>query len=376
MRSIKGCRIALIGGAGFIGHHLALKLASLGADVTVVDSLQVNNLLSIVANPAAPNQEMYLRFLHDRLRMLNEAKIKLVTRDARDYLGLSTALNEIQPEVIVHLAAVAHANIANKDPYSTFDHSLRTLENALDVARVSVKHFIYLSSSMVYGNFVTGEVKEETACEPLGIYGALKFAGEKMVIAYNQVFGLPYTIIRPSALYGERCVSQRVGQIFIENAIRGLEVSVNGDGSDRLDFTYVADFVDGVLKVIENPNSINQIFNLTYGESRSIAEMADILVARFRDVSVKYLSRDNLTPARGTLCVDKAKSMLGYNPTHPLDIGFVNYIEWYRQMLSAGSDGRSTENHFGYSGLVTPISRGAKVRTEKDKAKAKKSAVG
>ena len=90
---------------------------------------------------------------------------------------------------------------------------------------------------------------EDTACEPLGIYGALKFAGEKMVIAYNQVFGLPYTIVRPSALYGERCVSRRVGQIFIENALLGQEIVVNGDGSDGLDFTYIQDLVDGLTRV-------------------------------------------------------------------------------------------------------------------------------
>ena len=72
---------------------------------------------------------------------------------------------------------------------------------------------------MVYGNFTSEKVNEKTVCEPLGIYGALKFSGEKMVIAYNQVFELPYTIIRPSALYGERCISRRVGQIFIENAL-------------------------------------------------------------------------------------------------------------------------------------------------------------
>ena len=71
---------------------------------------------------------------------------------------------------------------------------------------------------MVYGNFKENEVNEDTRCEPLGIYGALKYAGEKIIIAYNQVFGLPYTIIRPSALYGERCISRRVGQIFIESS--------------------------------------------------------------------------------------------------------------------------------------------------------------
>ena len=69
---------------------------------------------------------------------------------------------------------------------------------------------------MVYGNFKKTKVTEDEYCEPIGIYGALKFSGEKLIKAYNQVFDLPYTIVRPSALYGERCISRRVGQIFIE----------------------------------------------------------------------------------------------------------------------------------------------------------------
>mgnify|MGYP000845967368 CR=1 FL=1 len=78
---------------------------------------------------------------------------------------------------------------------------------------------------MVYGNFKQDFVDENSICDPIGIYGALKFSGEKIVIAYNQVFDIPYTIVRPSALYGERCVSRRVGQIFIENAIQNLDIN-------------------------------------------------------------------------------------------------------------------------------------------------------
>jgi nucleoside-diphosphate-sugar epimerase len=81
---------------------------------------------------------------------------------------------------------------------------------------------------MVYGNFNKKNVDEESNCNPLGIYGALKFSGEKLVIGYNQVFDLPYTIIRPSALYGERCISRRVGQIFIENAIQNKPIITDG----------------------------------------------------------------------------------------------------------------------------------------------------
>ena len=73
--------------------------------------------------------------------------------DARDYHKLSNLINDLKPQIIIHLAAVSHANRSNKDPHSTFDHSLRTLENALDNAKNRIEHFIFLSSSMVYGNF-------------------------------------------------------------------------------------------------------------------------------------------------------------------------------------------------------------------------------
>jgi nucleoside-diphosphate-sugar epimerase len=331
MNDIRGKRIALIGGAGFIGHHLALKLKSLGAEVEIIDGLQVNNLYAFRrAQDEIVNQELYLKIINERLGLLREKNIMLHMQDARDYHALNNLLGHIQPDVIVQLAAVAHAGKSNKDPYSTFDHSLRTLENALDWARDNAEHFVYLSSSMVYGNFEAGAVTEESVCNPLGIYGALKFAGEKMVIAYNQVFDLPYTILRPSALYGERCVSRRVGQIFIENAIQGLDITVDGDGSDRLDFTYIQDFIAGVTKVIEHPASRNEIFNLTYGASRSIAEMAEILKEHFPKVTIKTSPRDKLMPERGTLSVEKAQKLIGYEPQYPLDKGFVDYIKWYK----------------------------------------------
>ena len=85
------------------------------------------------------------------------------------------------------------------------------------------------------------------------------------MIAYQQVFDLPYTIVRPSALYGPRCVSRRVGQIFIEEALAGRPLSIDGDGEERLDFTYIDDLVDGLCLAIGHPGARNQIFNLTYG---------------------------------------------------------------------------------------------------------------
>ena len=333
MPSLQGRKVALIGGAGFIGHHLALDLKKRGAEVSIVDALGVNHLLQhFTANVAFPEQRsLYLRILMERLDVLRDAGVDLYTDDARNYYALRDRLQEIRPHAIVQLAAVAHAAKSNREPHGTFEHSFQTLENALDVARLlPVEHFVYFSSSMVYGNFPKGFVVEDTPCNPIGIYGALKFAGEKLVIAFNQVFDLPYTIIRPSALYGPRCVSRRVGQIFIESALQGLDLTVSGDGSDRLDFTYIGDLVQGVRKVLESEKSHCEIFNITYGESRSIAEMAEIVKQHFTGIGVNYEPKDRLMPDRGTLSVKKAHDLIGYEPEYPLEKGYVDYINWYK----------------------------------------------
>lgn len=331
-----GKRIAIIGGAGFIGHNLALKLKSLKAEVHVIDSLQVNNLGAFSNDRTQnPNAKLYMTFINERLDLMRQAEIQLHVVDARDYPLLSPHLGNIEPHVVIQLAAIAHANRANKDPYSTFDHSMRTLENALDSVRERKPHFIFFSSSMVYGNFDGEAVSEDRACEPIGIYGALKFAGEKLVIAYNQVFDLPYTIVRPSALYGERCVSRRVGQAFIENAVRGLDITVNGDGTDQLDFTYIEDLVQGVVRAIATEKARGEVFNLTYGSARSLNQMADIVKQHFPGIKVVHNPRDQLMPERGTLSVAKAREILGYEPAFPLEAGYVNYLNWYAKLAAS-----------------------------------------
>jgi nucleoside-diphosphate-sugar epimerase len=336
MIDVRGKRVLITGGLGFIGHNLGIELHRLGADVTLVDGLMVNNYLSLAANSdQVPHPDLSLAVIAERMRLTRDLGIATVIQDARDYHAISSCFATHKPEVVVHLAAVSHANRSNKSPYTTFDHSLRTLENALDASKNRKPHFIFFSSSMVYGQFRADSVTEDTVCEPLGIYGALKYAGEKIVIAYKQVFDLPYTIIRPSALYGERCVSRRVGQIFIENALYGDEITINGDGSDALDFTYIRDLVDGVIRVIASPASRDQIFNMTYGDARSISQMAEILREHFPTVRIRYQEKDRLMPDRGTLSVDKARRMIGYEPQWTLEKGFPEYIRWYKELFAA-----------------------------------------
>jgi len=328
---LKDKRVLIVGGAGFIGHNLALKLKTVGAIPSVLDGLQVNNLGYYTSSYADnPNAERYISFINERLELLRSAEVGLHVIDARDYHLLSREISAIKPDVVIHLAAVSHANRSNKDPFSTFDHSMRTLENVLDAIRDTDAHLIYFSSSMVYGNFDGEVVEEDRACNPMGIYGALKYGSEKLVIAYNQVFGVRYTIIRPSALYGERCVSRRVGQAFIENALMGKDLTINGDGNEGLDFTYISDLMQGVFLAITKKEAINQIFNLTYGFAVSLNDLAKIVLSQFPDSKLVHVARDGLMPERGALSIEKARQLLGYNPENPVDVGFIKYINWYK----------------------------------------------
>ena len=141
-------------------------------------------------------------------------KIKLIIKDAR-ITRTSSLVVKYNPDYIFHLAAVAHANVSNKDPFSTFDHSMRTLENLLDISRnikkLKTSYISHLVLFMV--NSKQKQLMKKLFAIP-SIYGSLN--GRKIVIGYNQVFNLPYTTIRPSALYGPRCVSGRVLQCLLK----------------------------------------------------------------------------------------------------------------------------------------------------------------
>jgi len=339
-------RIALVGGAGFIGHNLALALAKRGAAVSIIDGLQVNNLLAFAsADHDRPDRDLALRIVNERLDLLRAADIPLYIQDARDEGALAHRLRDLQPQVLIHLAGLSHAQRSNEDPGSAFEHTLRTLESSLACARGEVEHFIYFSSSMVYGHFCEPTVTEDAPCNPLGIYGALKYAGEKMVIAHHQVFGMPYTIVRPSALYGERCVSRRVVQVFVENALQGADLIVHGDGSDRLDFTYIDDLVEGIVRVIQHEGARNDTFNMAFGCSRSIGELIGLLQEHFPGLDVGYERRGKLTPQRGTLSIAKARTLVGYEPRYSLERGLSSYLAWYRSLPPLRGQPRAARLH-------------------------------
>ena len=216
MKTIKGRRILLIGGAGFIGHSLALRFNSLGAEVSVIDSLQVNNFLNYIsARSGDENGDLYRKIINQRLNRLRKADVTLHIQDCRDYHLIQGIMDKVNPDVVIHLAAVAHADKSNRDPYSTFDHSFRTLENSLDCSRERNIHFIYFSSSMVYGDFKKKYVVEGDKLSPKEVYGTMKLAGEIITRGLCKEYKIPYNIIRPSAVYGPTDMNYRVSQYFL-----------------------------------------------------------------------------------------------------------------------------------------------------------------
>ena len=120
---------------------------------------------------------------------------------------------------------------------------------------------------------------------------------------------------------------------FIENALNDAEIKIQGDGNEKLDFTYIDDLVNGIINSIENKNSINQTFNITYGDSRSINELLEILKKEFKNINVSYEKRDKLMPIRGTLSTSKAKKLLGYESQWPIETGYIKYINWYKSFF-------------------------------------------
>ncbi len=333
---LRGTRILLIGGAGFIGHNLALELARMGAEVAIADNLMVNSLIenSFEGARDAIQRQAYQHFLLSRFELLREAGVTLINCDARLLADLGRVFEDVRPTKVVHLAAIASAVEAKKEPGLTFDLQLITLRNVLELVRPrteAINQVMFLSSSTVYGDFEGDTVDETTFPRPEGIYANAKFMGERLVRTYRTQYGVGTTVIRPSALYGERCISRRVSQAFIENALTGKPLLLEGGGDGRLDFTYINDLVQGMVRALALHDSPERssTFNITYGNARTIAELAGVVKEVVPSAKLEERPRAADKPVRGTLSIERARRELGFEPEWPLEVGYKRYCEWY-----------------------------------------------
>jgi nucleoside-diphosphate-sugar epimerase len=192
--------------------------------------------------------------------------------------------------------------------------------------KYKVKRLVFISSSMVYGDF-DDNVTEDAICNPQGEYGILKLAGEGLVKDYNRKYGLNYTIIRPSAVYGPLDLSDRVISKFLLTAMGNGELTVNGE-NETLDFTYVDDAATGIAQAGLSEEAENKTYNITKSHSKTLLAAAQLAVEIAGKGSITITSKDDDFPSRGALDITAAVNDFGYNPKVDIEEGFNLYHEW------------------------------------------------
>jgi len=308
----------LIGGGGHIGSYVAKKLLEMDFKVVVYDGF-VQYVLPMKTDY---NGTMQFRFPDDRVTMVRGfVENKKLLRHTIEYH---------KPSHIVNLAAIPMAEISSEYAEECYTSIVEGNTNCLEmISDLSfVERFVFISSSMVYGNFNQVPCPEDHPKVPLDLYGGFKYACEVITETYGRRHGIPWTIVRPSSVYGAGDCNMRVFQVFIEKAMRGEEITIMNDS--KLDFTYVEDTADGIVLALTHPNAEHQTYNITRGEGRSIEEAVEILKGYFPEMKVRnnFWPQPN-RPTRGALDITKARDELGFNPKYSLEEGLKKYVEWY-----------------------------------------------
>ena len=229
--------------------------------------------------------------------------------------------------MVIHMASFPRQKVVNANPRLG---AKTMMEGLLNLCEASVKHkvkkFIYISSSMVYGDF-TDDVTEDYNCKPQGQYGIMKLAGEWLLKDYSRKGHFTHTIIRPSAVYGELDVEDRVIAKFMLTAMRDGTLNVNG-ANETLDFTYVEDAADGIVGAALSDNTENKTYNITKSHSRTLLDAANLAVKCAGKGTINVRDKDADFPSRGALNIDAARRDFGYDPKVDVEEGFERYYEW------------------------------------------------
>ncbi|MDE3190112.1 MAG: NAD-dependent epimerase/dehydratase family protein [Acidobacteriota bacterium] len=316
-------RVLVTGGAGFIGSHVCALLAEGGHEAVVVDPLLT------YAYTFEPRHWYSLQYRREVL--LKDARVVVASTESRD--ELRRVMRESRPEYVVHLGVLPLATVARVRSDHAFESMLRGTFNLIDVALdAGLEKFLYVSSSMVYGDFTQMPMPEDGITAPKDPYGGFKLAGEIVVQTYSRAQGLPYAIVRPSAVYGPTDMNDRIVQRFVECALWNRPLTVVDPDNTWLDFSYVKDVADGLVKALLSP-VVNETFNITAGEGHTLSELYALLRERYPNMPVEVAAKaEDFRPKRGALDVAKARRVLGYEPRYTLAGGVEEYLAFLSSM--------------------------------------------
>jgi len=314
--TIKGKRIFITGGAGFIANLLISRL--------------INDNKIIV----------YDNFTRDTLTNSGYAthpNINVIRGDVLDYGSLLKSMEGA--DIVVHAAAIAGIDTVIKSPTKTMRVNMLGTANMLEAARENkIKdRIIDFSTSEVFGNmaFKSSEDTETiTGCvgEARWTYAVSKLAGEHLSIAYHTEFGLPVTTVRPFNVYGPGQRGEGAMQKFIKAALKDEDIFIYGDGNQIRAWCYVDDFVDYLLKCMENPKAVGESFNI--GNAKAVITIYGLaqLVCRVLNSKSKIIFKPSpsVDIELRIPSVNKARDLLGFEATIDLEEGIKKTAEWFK----------------------------------------------
>jgi nucleoside-diphosphate-sugar epimerase len=312
-------KILVTGGEGFIGSWIVEKLSQLGHRITTLDNSDTYDVID--------REEL------DRLCQWRQRNWKKVTKISGNVIMPLDRVWLQKQDIVIHLASYPRAKIVNDHPEMGVENIVVGTTGMLqDCVEYGVKRFVYVSSSMIYGNFADG-TKETFQPNPINIYGEAKLAGERLTKQFNRAAGLEYVIARPSGVYGAGDIPDRVLSKFFTAAMNNRDINVH-DANNRVDFTYVEDTADGIIRCALERKAANKIFNITAGSATSLGDAAEKIIQLTGSKSqIKDTGQNNLYPERGTLDISQAKNLLNYQPQHNFEQGIKKYYEWLQNKI-------------------------------------------
>ena len=313
-------KILVMGGNGFIGSKIVEILSNKKHSVTVMDNSETYGVIA--------KEEL------DKLYAYRQRNWKKVHTFDGDVTNRDDVLKAFRgpPEVVIHLASYPRAKIVNNNPMLGVKNIVEGTVNLLwHCDKLKIKKFVFISSSMIYGNFSDG-AKEDTDSKPNNLYGESKLVAERYTKHYHNHYGLNYDIVRPSGVYGPGDMDDRVLSKFFAKAMANETIEVH-DGNNKVDFTYIDDTADGIIKCALS-DAHNMSFNITAGNAISLRIAAEKIIALTGSKSkIVDTGMNKIYPRRGTLDISRAKNLVGYQPQVNFDEGLKRYYGWLQNKI-------------------------------------------
>lgn len=321
--NLRGLRVLVTGGAGFLGSHTAEALVREGALVAVTDRLE----------QASPWKQENLAAIR------TAGAVEVHSAELAELAALERVFAAARPDAVVHLGANASVGVSIERPRETAAANISGTLHVLELCRRhGVKRLVFASSNLVYGPASPLPLREEALDPtPTSPYAASKLAGEHYCRTWARLFGLRVVVLRISSVYGPR---QRLGGAvpnFVAAIESGEPVQIAGDGSTVRDFFHVSDAVAGILAALgfaHCPEQPFEVFNLGSGRAVALNE----LVAAVERATGRP-ARRQYQPAPpdpgGWVSIARAGKQLGWSPRVSLAEGLAGYVGWYRRASGA-----------------------------------------